>query len=299
MIDSIFKDECARQFAYERWPCPESILPHAYQNNLPINQEIAFVQAIISAGIVHTVTKNCSSGAIDNCRCSKMPSNSIKSSTPSLKTSDDEKASIRSEFRWGGCSDNIDLGYKIAVAYLDDRETGRDFKAKIRLHNHRVGRISVKETMVKKCKCHGVSGSCSMQTCWMKVNEFREVGNYLKKAYRNAVKIEINRPGEQSISNAANWQLVYLQDSPDYCLPVNSALGSNGTLGRKCSMRKGNDVSWEERRSCRQLCKKCGHRVKREKQMITRSCNCKFEFCCEVQCQKCTKEEYSYVCAAK
>lgn len=70
-----------------------------------------------------------------------MPSNSIKSSTPSLKTSDDEKASIRSEFRWGGCSDNIDLGYKIAVAYLDDRETGRDFKAKIRLHNHRVGRI--------------------------------------------------------------------------------------------------------------------------------------------------------------
>lgn len=28
-------DECSRQFMYERWPCPESILSEVYQNHLP------------------------------------------------------------------------------------------------------------------------------------------------------------------------------------------------------------------------------------------------------------------------
>lgn len=54
---------------------------------------------------------------------------------------DNGEQSIRNEFRWGGCSDNVELGYRVAIAHLDDRETGQDSKAKIRLHNHRVGRI--------------------------------------------------------------------------------------------------------------------------------------------------------------
>lgn len=53
----------------------------------------------------------------------------------------DDEQSMRNDFRWGGCSDNVELGYRVAVAHLDDRETGQDLKAKIRLHNHRVGRI--------------------------------------------------------------------------------------------------------------------------------------------------------------
>lgn len=76
---------------------------------------------------------------MDNCKC-------IRSSSPSriinsVNNNDDDEQSIRNEFRWGGCSDNVELGYRVAVAHLDDGETGQDSKAKIRLHNHRVGRI--------------------------------------------------------------------------------------------------------------------------------------------------------------
>lgn len=35
------------------------------------NREIGFVHAIISAGIVHTVTKNCTMGQLENCRCDR------------------------------------------------------------------------------------------------------------------------------------------------------------------------------------------------------------------------------------
>lgn len=152
--------------------------------------------------------------------------------------------------------------------------------------------------MVRICKCHGVSGSCSLQTCWMRINDFRDVGHYLKKAYRKAVKIESNGPMEKSISTVPKWKLAYLQESPDYCITSSDpASGYNGTLGRNCSMRKGKDVPVEERKSCRRLCKQCGYRVKREKRIVTSSCNCKFKFCCEVECQKCSKEEFTYVCA--
>lgn len=152
--------------------------------------------------------------------------------------------------------------------------------------------------MVRKCKCHGISGSCAMQTCWTKISNFHEVGNYLKRAYRKAVQIESNRPGEQqSILDTATWKLVYLQDSPNYCLPVSSNLNSTGTLGRECSMRKGPDVSLEERKSCKRLCKQCGYKIKKEKRIVSSLCNCKFEFCCEVHCKRCTKEEYSYYCS--
>ncbi len=73
------------------------------------NREIAFVQAVVSAGIVHTVTRNCSLGHLDNCRCD---------SSRRDKRSDSGK----NGFRWGGCSDNIELGSQIAITFLDKRE---------------------------------------------------------------------------------------------------------------------------------------------------------------------------------
>ena len=162
---------------------------------------------------------------------------------------------------------------------------------------------AVKETMIKTCKCHGVSGSCSLQTCWMRINEFQEVGNYLKRAYRKAIKIDnnYNSPVRQndvlkkSMSSLPKSQLAYSEDSPDYCI-ANTTLGSNGTLGRYCSQRRSKDVSKEEKRSCRKLCTQCGYKVKRERRRIIMSCNCKFKFCCEVECQSCAKEHYNFVC---
>lgn len=130
----------------------------------------------------------------------------------------------------------------------------------------------------------------------MKTNELREVGNHLKRAYRKAVQIENNGLKQRkSVVEVARWKLAYLQDSPNYCLAT-GAHGSNGTLGRRCSMRKGKEVPVEERKSCRRLCRQCGYRVTRHLTTVTTSCNCKFKLCCEITCQQCTREEYAYVC---
>lgn len=158
-------------------------------------------------------------------------------------------------------------------------------------------------TMLRICKCHGVSGSCSLKTCWKKINEFQVVGNYLKKAYRKAIKIESSNkspvgPNDVLVKSTLaipKRKLGYSEDSPDYCI-ANTTLGSNGTLGRHCSRRKGKNVTKEERQSCRKLCKQCGLRVKKERRKIITSCNCKFKFCCQVQCQSCTKEVFTFVC---
>lgn len=91
-------------------------------------------------------------------------------------------------------------------------------------------------------------------------------------------------------------RLIFSEESPDYCL-ANSTLASKGTLGRTCSRRKGKDVSPEERRSCRTLCKKCGFKVKKSRKRVIKTCNCKFKWCCQVECESCAKEEITLTCA--
>ena len=50
--------------------------------------------------------------------------------------------------------------------------------------------------MRRICKCHGVSGSCTTQTCWSTLGDFREVGDRLKKMYRWAKKVARAAAGE-------------------------------------------------------------------------------------------------------
>lgn len=45
------------------------------------------------------------------------------------------------EWSWGGCSDNVLIGNKMAKEFLDSKESGRDAKALINLHNNKVGRV--------------------------------------------------------------------------------------------------------------------------------------------------------------
>lgn len=46
-----------------------------------------------------------------------------------------------SGWSWGGCSDNVMIGNKMAKEFLDAKESGRDAKALINLHNNKVGRV--------------------------------------------------------------------------------------------------------------------------------------------------------------
>lgn len=44
------------------------------------------------------------------------------------------------------------------------------------------------ETMRDKCKCHGVSGSCTLKTCWRKMGDFNTTAAVLRAKYHQAVR---------------------------------------------------------------------------------------------------------------
>lgn len=49
----------------------------------------------------------------------------------------------------------------------------------------------VKNSLRTDCKCHGVSGSCAMKTCWKSLPSFRVIGDLLMKKYRKARTVEV------------------------------------------------------------------------------------------------------------
>lgn len=54
---------------------------------------------------------------------------------------------------------------------------------------------AVSNNMQVRCKCHGMSGSCQLKTCWKSAPDFRVVGKVLKQQYRRAVLVDQSNLG--------------------------------------------------------------------------------------------------------
>ena len=97
--------------------------------------------------------------------------------------------------------------------------------------------------MTTSCKCHGVSGSCSVKTCWKSLQDTRAVGTALMNNYIFAIEVDFRRPSRRSRdrllvpvahtgkANFTTNDLIFYTQSPDYCLPE-VTLGSVGTTER-------------------------------------------------------------------
>jgi len=74
-----------------------------------------------------------------------------------------------------------------------------------------------------KCKCHGVSGSCNVRTCWHQLPAFGEIGDRLKERYDGASLVKFNRQGTALVAANRRFKrpthedLVFFESSPDYC----------------------------------------------------------------------------------
>ena len=83
---------------------------------------------------------------------------------------------------------------------------------------------AVKRFMKLECKCHGVSGSCNVRTCWLAMADFRQTGDYLRKKYNSAVQVVMNQYGTgftralRKFKRPTKNDLVYFEDSSDYCI---------------------------------------------------------------------------------
>lgn len=83
------------------------------------------------------------------------------------------------------------------------------------------------------CKCHGMSGSCNVKTCWRGLpNKFIGMGIKLLKLYnKTPVKVEMVQIIRFGLPKYTDDSLVYITESPDYCI-YDLKAGSHGTFGR-------------------------------------------------------------------
>ena len=75
-----------------------------------------------------------------------------------------------------------------------------------------------------QCKCHGVSGSCTLRTCWLSMQDFRLVAAHLKTRYNGATHVMMAQDGnalrvaDRNHKKPTRSDLVYLEASPDFCV---------------------------------------------------------------------------------
>lgn len=127
-------ENCQKQFQWDKWNCPTKDFLLKRSASV-LDRETAFVQAITTASLVYTVTKNCSRGELVGCGC-------------------DVKKVNEDEFIWSGCSDHVDQAEIIAEHFLEKKPSKRslDIYGLAELHNSRAGRIVSIFTIYKKYK---------------------------------------------------------------------------------------------------------------------------------------------------
>ncbi|ENN70204.1 hypothetical protein YQE_13084, partial [Dendroctonus ponderosae] len=275
--------------------------------------ETAFIYAITSAAVTHSIARACTEGTIESCYCQKH-----YSSPQQITDGKTKEVSTARRFEWGGCSDNVGFGIKVGREFVDTGERGKSLREKMNLHNNEAGRWHVQSLMRRECKCHGMSGSCTMRTCWMKLTNFRTVSDVLKERYDKPAHIaahslasskpnkpHANRFPKGSTANSiptkrenkrkhkygfqlkpynsefkppGDKDLVYYELSPAFC-EKNPEFGIQGTYGRKCN------GSSEGVDNCSILC--CGRGFISQEVIVNERCNCRFHWCCDVQCDMC------------
>uniref|UniRef100_A0A8P0PFT7 Protein Wnt n=1 Tax=Canis lupus familiaris TaxID=9615 RepID=A0A8P0PFT7_CANLF len=263
-------------------------------------RETAFVFAITAAGASHAVTQACSMGELLQCGC-QAPRGRAPPRPPGLPGTPGPPGPAAGStdgsatWEWGGCGDDVDFGDEKSRLFMDARhKRGRgDIRALVQLHNNEAGRLAVRSHTRTECKCHGLSGSCALRTCWQKLPPFREVGARLLERFHGASRVMGTNDGKallpavRTLKPPGRADLLYAADSPDFCAP-NRRTGSPGTRGRACNS-SAPDLS-----GCDLLC--CGRGHRQESVQLEENCLCRFHWCCVVQCHRCRVRKELSLC---
>ncbi|XP_017115894.1 protein Wnt-4 [Drosophila elegans] len=265
---------CEEQFRYDRWNC--SIETRGKRNIFKkLYKETAFVHALTAAAMTHSIARACAEGRMTKCSCGPKKHNREAQ-----------------DFQWGGCNDNLKHGKRVTRSFLDLRGGEGDEVSEILRHDSEVGIEAVSSQMMDKCKCHGVSGSCSMKTCWKKMADFNATATLLRQKYNEAIRKAPNQRSMRQVSSSRMKKpkqrrkkpqqsqyttLYYLETSPSYCAV---------TKDRQC-LHPDN---------CGTLC--CGRGYTTQVVKQVEKCRCRFNNgrCCQLICDYCQRFEDKYFC---
>lgn len=228
--------ECQFQFRNRRWNCStKNFLRGKNLFGKIVDRgcrETAFIYAMTSAAVTHAVARACSEGSIESCTCdyshqaAALPGQQHVNamggmgaglgmgvgvggaglhmhslvSNSAVGPAGVPGRGVR-DWEWGGCSDNIGYGFRFSREFVDTGERGRSLREKMNLHNNEAGRAHVVSEMRQECKCHGMSGSCTVRTCWMRLPSLRVVSDNLKDRFDGASRVLVSNAGSANTGN--------------------------------------------------------------------------------------------------
>lgn len=269
-------ESCQRQFHDRRWNCSSiKSAPKLSRDLKRGTREQAFAYAIAAATLTHSIARACSVGVTAKCSCGALPSE-----TPA------------GDYKWGGCGDDVEYGLRFSELFTSYIPNDDSIKKKSMMNNHNIGAGNkvVINSLTTACKCHGVSGSCSVKTCWRALADFTNIAETLKDKYGMAIEVKRQRRKDKNVFTPVNNfkkidlipqdELVYIQKSPDYCSP-DKKMGSTGTQGRTCEPEN------QDPGGCDIMC--CGRGHDSNDVNIVERCECKYYWCCYVKCKTCTR----------
>ncbi|VDO79339.1 unnamed protein product, partial [Soboliphyme baturini] len=158
---------------------------------------------------------------------------------------------------------------------IDDYNFPMSPKAKMNHHNNRVGRNLIAQVLETKCKCHGVSGSCNLKTCWKVLPPLTRIGHILKNKYSRAAEVRALHDNSARfefepvalMGRITSDDLVFIKKSPDYCTE-DRRVGSFGTRGRACNASENSYAG------CDSMC--CGRGHETLKDEMVYNCQCRY-----------------------
>ncbi|GMT28411.1 hypothetical protein PFISCL1PPCAC_19708 [Pristionchus fissidentatus] len=253
-------NECSNRMRFLPWDCSQT--EDIMHDPLLLKygyKESALVWALSSAGAAWGVATACAQGWLSDCECAK------------------EFEEATKNWQWGGCSAGVQHGIATSRKMLTRTSGGPNSALrKLEKHNLKAGRLAVKKTLISLCKCHGVSGSCQQKTCWKQPASMTTITKHLIDKYHKA-KVMVDD------GKLRNNDLLFIEASPDHC-------AIKGDKSRVCGWRNETHAQGD----CGRLC--CGRGFNITHQVNRYKCDCKFVWCCQLQCNECMQHRWVSTC---
>lgn len=188
--------------------------------------------------------------------------------------------------------------------------------------------------MRQECKCHGMSGSCTVKTCWMRLPPFRVIGDLLKDRFDGASHITASNTGNGRSNNKGHSNRL-----PKH--PRMNSIMSNSIHAKRENRRKLHKYNFQLKpfnpehkppgvkdlvyyemspgfceknpklgiqgthgrhcndtsmgvEGCDIMC--CGRGYRTQEIVVVERCNCTFHWCCEVKCDICRTRKTIHTC---
>jgi len=287
------QEECRDQFKARKWDCDSITSAPKFGSDLKYDtKESAYVHALSAASLALITSRGCLEGKLRDCSClSTQPHLSFPSEMV------DEKNLTNIDNRLG-CKDITQVGEKFARSFLTlgfrsrPKNEEQRKQSVVRKHNINIGLREIRNGEEIFCICNGATAGCVVKYCHRRIVQLQNIASRLKEKYDKAIKASNDNlrlvafsegNARQSLSTFYKVEpqykqtLIYIRDGPDHCGKVD---GYHITKGRECYL--GEDKGTER---CDALC--CGRGYRETMVQVEAECNCRFIYCCRVECDKC------------